>query len=103
MNHDILSEVKKRILSIEPSAEVYLYGSRARHDNRAGSDWDFLVLVSGRVDRHRTDRIRRQLYEIEWETGEVLSSIVRSRQDWNSPRYKCIPLHQNIAREGILL
>ena len=41
---------------------------------------DFLILLDGVVDDARTDAIRHRLYEIEWDCGEVLSAIVRSRQ-----------------------
>lgn len=103
MEHEILRRVKEELKKIEPSAEIYLFGSRVRQNFHKDSDWDFLILVDGVVDTARTDRIRHQLYEIEWETGEVLSSIVRSRQEWNSPKYRFVPLHENIEREGILI
>ena len=99
----ILSKVKELVLRIEPSAEVFLFGSRARNDFTEFSDWDFLVLVDGEVDSARVDRIRHLLYEIEWDTGEVISSIVKSRHLWNNPDYRVVPLHKSVEREGILL
>ena len=99
---DTLSiKVKEAVVKLEPSAEVILYGSRARNDFREYSDWDFLILVDGPVDTARTDRIRRVLFEIELDTDQIISSIIRSRQDWNSPRYSVVPLHKNVEREGI--
>jgi predicted nucleotidyltransferase len=95
--------VKECVLKIEPTAEVILYGSRARDDHREYSDWDFLVLVDGPVNTQRTDKVRHALYEIELETGQVISSLVRSRQEWNSPKYSVVPLRRNVAREGVLL
>lgn len=103
MKSEILRKVKDSVLKIEPSAEIILYGSRARDDFHEGSDWDFLILVDGEVDDKRTDKIRHQLYEIEWETGDVLCSIVRSRAEWESPEYLVIPLYKNIKIEGITL
>lgn len=38
---DLAKRVKESILSKDASAVVYLYGSRARGDNRKDSDWDF--------------------------------------------------------------
>jgi uncharacterized protein len=101
MTPDILRKVKESVNRVEPSAEIILYGSRAREDFREGSDWDFLVLVEGHVDDTRTDRIRHQIYEVEWDTGEVLSSIVRSRDVWESPRCQAMPLYKNIKLEGV--
>jgi predicted nucleotidyltransferase len=103
MKEDLLKKVKEALGEIESSAEIYLYGSRAREDSREDSDWDFLILVDGVVDTARTDRIRHRLYEIEWETDEVLSSIVRNRIEWNGPKYEAIPLRENIEREGLPL
>jgi predicted nucleotidyltransferase len=101
MRNVVLSKVKESILEIEPSAELILYGSRAREDFREYSDCDFLVLVDGLVDTARTDRIRRVLFDIELDINQVISSIIRSRQEWNSPRYSVSPLHKNVEREGI--
>lgn len=103
MNEKLIKRIKAAVLSLEPSAEVILYGSRARDDYRDYSDWDFLVLVDGPVDNSRTDRIRRALYEIELDTDQVISSIVRSRQEWNSSKYSVVPLRKNIEQEGIRL
>ena len=101
MKSVLLEKVKTAVLQIELSAEIILYGSRAREDFHEGSDWDFLILVEGSVDCAREDRIRRVLYEIELDMDQIISSIIRSRQDWNSPRYSVVPLHKNIEREGI--
>ena len=96
----LLKQIKQAVLEIEPDAEVILYGSRARGDAEPESDWDILVLVNGPVDDVRTDAICHRLYEIEWKTGEVLCPLVRNRQDWSSPLYHAMPLHEHIEREG---
>jgi len=104
MNREgLLEQVKRAVCEVEPGAEVILYGSRARRDCGAQSDWDFLILVDGALDDERVDRIRHRLYEIEWDCDQVLSSVVRSKEEWNSPRYESMPFHQNVAGEGILL
>lgn len=99
----LLHKVKQTIQALEPGAEVKLYGSRSRQEAGPDSDWDFLVLVEGPVSDARTDTIRHQLYEIEWESGEILNVIVRSREEWNSPRYSAMPFRQNVERDGVLL
>jgi predicted nucleotidyltransferase len=99
----LLDSIREAVLAIEPSAEVVLYGSRARGDASPEADWDLLVLLDGRLDATRTSAVRRRVYEIEWETGEVLSTIVRSRQEWESPTSKATPFHANIEREGVRL
>jgi predicted nucleotidyltransferase len=101
MREEILRKVKEAVLQLETSADVILYGSRARDDYREYSDWDFLILLDGQIDTKRIDRIRYALYEIELNTDQIISSIVRSREEWDSPRYSVVPLHRNIEREGI--
>lgn len=102
-SNELLEQVRHTVHFLEPDAEVILYGSRARGDANAESDWDFLVLVDGPVDEERKNAIRHRLYEIEWACGEVLSALVCSREDWNSPRYQRIPLHKTVEREGRVL
>ena len=104
MDHDtLLTQVKQAVQEIEPMAEVILYGSRARGDSRSESDWDFLVLVDGPVDDNRIDRIRHRIYEVEWESGYVLSSIVRSRKEWSTRPLNSTPFHRHVELEGIVL
>ena len=96
-----MKQVKSAIHEIEPNAEIILYGSRTREEALISSDWDFLILVDGTTDDARIDRIRGKLYEIEWESDEILSSIVRDRKEWNSSLYQKTPFYQNIELEGI--
>ncbi|MBD3420535.1 MAG: nucleotidyltransferase domain-containing protein [Chitinivibrionales bacterium] len=100
---NIPEKVNDTVLSIEPDAQIILFGSQARGEGGKESDWDFLVLVDGPVDCARTDRIRHALYEIEWDTGEIISSRIRSRGTWYDQRHRQLPLHRAIEREGIVI
>ncbi len=100
---ELLEQVKQTVHEIEPDAAIILYGSRARGDAHAESDWDFLILLDGLVDDKRTDSIRHRLYEIEWDCGEVLSSIVRSRQEWDAPLHQVTPFSKVVREQGILI
>ena len=102
-NKALLQRIKELVCAIEPTAQIFLYGSRARNDARPDSDWDILILVDGIVNPSRRDRLRHQIYEIEWETGEVICAIVRSRQEWHTPRFQQTPLSKSIEKEAILL
>ena len=99
----LIEQVKQAIHKVEPVADIILYGSRSRGDATSESDWDLLILVDGPVDDKRINKIRYQLYEIEWESGEVISSIVRNREEWNSDLYRIMPIYQQIKREGTRL
>jgi len=102
MNREkLLKEIKQKVIAVEPNAEIILYGSRARGDFTENSDWDLLILVDGILNDQRVDRIRHHLYEIEWEEGDVISSIIRTHQEWDSPIYQVMPIHQRIEEEGV--
>ena len=100
---ELIEQIKQTVHEMEPDAEIILYGSRTRGDAISESDWDFLILVDGPISDERTDRIRHRLYEIEWESEEVISSIVRNREEWNSDLYQAMPFHQRVQQEGIRL
>jgi uncharacterized protein len=99
----LLEQIRQAAHDVEPNAEIILYGSRSRSDAVSESDWDFLILVDGPLTDERVDRIRHRLYEVEWEFEEVISSIVRNREQWNSDFYRAMPFHQLVEREGIRL
>jgi len=100
---DFLRRVQKEIRSIVPEAEIILYGSRSRGDSCQVSDWDFLVLVNQPADRSLTAKIRDRLYDLELETDTIISSIIRSREEWYSAKYSVLPLKEVVENEGVLL
>ncbi|MFP4622537.1 MAG: nucleotidyltransferase domain-containing protein [Bacteroidales bacterium] len=68
--------IRRYIDTIDPKAEVILYGSRARGDEHSESDWDILFLTDYPVDRETENKFRDKLYDLELETGEPLSIFV---------------------------
>lgn len=98
-----LKRVELRIHSVAPGAEVILYGSRARGDAGPISDWDFLILVDRPLERNQTVELKNRIYDLELETDTVLSSIVRTRDEWNSPQYAVLPFRCTVEREGVSL
>lgn len=101
--NDLIDKIRHAVHEAEPEAEIILYDSRSRGDACLESDWDLLVLVDGPITDERTDRIRHRLYEIEWESGDVISSIVRSHEDWNSTLYQAMPFYHRVQQEGTRL
>ena len=100
---ELIEKIRQAVHEVELEAEIILYGSRSRGDALSESDWDLLILVDGPISDERTDRIRHRLYEIEWESGEVISSIMRDREEWNSDLYQAMPFHQRVQQEGMRL
>jgi len=101
----LLDRIRDAVREIEPEAAIMLYGSRARGDSEADSDWDLLVLLDGLAGHERATAVRHRIYEVEWthEDCPVLSAMVFSKQDWDTPLYKAMPFHDNVEREGIAL
>lgn len=100
---DLLKRVSDEVHSIAPGAKVVLYGSRARGDATSLSDWDFLILVDKPLDRSLVAELKDRLYDLELETDAVLSSIVRTQQEWQSARYSVLPFKHMVDQEGVLL
>ena len=91
--------VKKTISKIDQEAKVILFGSRARGDFGIESDWDFLIITTNEINAGIEDEIRTQLYHLELETDQVISSIIESKSKWED--YSNSELYNNIKMEGI--
>jgi hypothetical protein len=70
---------------------------------RQDSDRDFLIIANHQPDREIITKLKDGLYDIELENDEVVSNIMRSRQEWSSPAYDALPFKEAVEREGIEL
>ena len=95
----IPTEVKSAVQRIDREAKVILFGSRARGDHHADSDWDFLILTPRKASAFYQDQIRELLYELELAREQVITSIIESEEDWI--HYRESELYQVVLREGI--
>ena len=104
MNHpQLLHEIKRRIRQVAPDAEIYLYGSRARGEESTNSDWDVLILVErAKIDYTFEKQLTYPLYDLEFETGQLISPMVYTKQQWYTD-YKKTPFYQEITPELIAL
>jgi predicted nucleotidyltransferase len=102
-NEKILLKIKQLVGSADPTATVILFGSRARKQNSKDSDFDLLILVDqDKISYSDEQRIKDPLYDLEFETGKIISPVIFSRKDWES-RHRITPLYRNIKKEGIQL
>jgi len=86
-----------------PQSQVFLYGSRARGSASNSSDWDVLILMNKRKISFTDETgFMDAFYEIELETGEIISPLIYSINEWKR-KYSKTPLYENIKREGIQL
>ncbi len=102
-SHELLNRVKSVVRDVAPDAEIILFGSRARESAVTHSDWDFLILLNRPTDQQIKRQIKDRLYDLELETDTVLSSIIRTRQEWSSPKYAALPFKREIEKDGVPL
>lgn len=99
---EILELIRNTIRQKEPSANIILYGSRARGDSREGSDWDVIVIVDkphARFDEKGD--LDYTLWSKGLEIGEEINTLEYTRAQWDH-----LPpslFKYNILNEGITL
>ena len=92
--------IRNYINTVDPSADVILYGSRVRGDERLDSDWDILILTNYTANLMTERKFRDKLYDLELETGEAFSVFVYSKSDWQT-RQRITPFYYNVSQEGV--
>ena len=99
----ILKLIKASVYATDPDAILILFGSYARNDFRSDSDLDLLILLDKeKITRDDEKRIKYPLYDIEFETGTIISPMIFSKHDWEK-RHSITPFYENIAREGKII
>jgi predicted nucleotidyltransferase len=93
--------IRSRIKLKDPTAEVILFGSHARGQAGNESDWDILILIDHpKENRSVEGKYRDEMFELEMELGEPISTLIYSKKDWET-KHVYTPLYQNIKREGV--
>ena len=99
----ILENITSAIHRQDPSAQAFLFGSRARGDNNPDSDWDILILINSQeVTSEIEDKFREVLYNIELESGQIISTFIYPKSFWQK-NLKYSPLYKAVKKEGIKL
>jgi predicted nucleotidyltransferase len=104
MSSDIILEnITEAIHRQDPKAQAFLFGSRARGDNNPDSDWDILILINNQtVTSEIEDKFRDVLYNIELESGQIISTFIYPISFWNNT-LKYSPLYKAVKKEGVKL
>jgi predicted nucleotidyltransferase len=98
----IISMIRNTIREVEPTAQIILYGSRARGDARNDSDWDVLVIV----DKEKTGLAdyRRLCYPVYYkglDFGEEINPTLYTKSEWESAPPSMFKF--NVTQEGIAI
>lgn len=79
---------------------IYLFGSRARGNEKPDSDYDLLIVVN-----HLDVKFREKIYDIVidilLETGKLISLKIFAREEFRKLSQAHTPFMENIQREGI--
>lgn len=99
----LIRKVKEIVARYDEKAEVILFGSRARGDWHAESDWDFLILSSLPEGHQAKEKIRNDIYrEIELVTFDSVFILLHNKEVWSN-KYNVTPLYMNVFEEGVVV
>ena len=102
-DYNIIKLIKTSVKAIDPKAQVIIFGSRARGDAKKESDWDILILInSNKVTNEIEDIFRDKLYDIELQSGQIISTFIYSKDYWEN-YLKYSPFYKKINTEGVKL
>ena len=103
MRSDLLQRIKISVEKTAPGAIVIYYGSGARGEDKPSSDIDILILVNSDTISYADEKkIKYPLYDIEFESGKIISPLVLPKKQWES-RHSATPFYANVKKDGILL
>lgn len=98
----VLDLIRTTVRTTEPDAQIILYGSRARGDNREDSDWDVIVILNKPpMPHYQRSEIACDLWVKGFDIGEEINAFVYTIDQWNSAPPSLFK--HNIKEEGILL
>ncbi|MBE6248316.1 MAG: nucleotidyltransferase domain-containing protein [Prevotella sp.] len=98
----IISLIRDTIREAEPTAQIILYGSRARGDAREDSDWDVLAIVDKpRLSLSDRSRLQYPVWDKGLDMGEEINVFSYTRKQWEQAPPSLFK--HNVMSEGITL
>lgn len=98
---EITQLIRETIHAYDPSAQIILYGSRARGNAHEDSDWDVLTIIDrDRVTREDMRNMSCELWERGIDIGEEINNFIYTTKQWES-NMSMFKFH--VIDEGIML
>jgi len=98
----IINMIRDTIREAEPTAQIILYGSRARGDAREDSDWDVLAIVDKpRLTLKERSNIQYPIWDKGLDVGEEINVFSYTRRQWEQAPPSMFKY--NVMNEGITL
>ena len=102
-NSNSLSIIKDTANKIIPDCSILLFGSRARKDNAADSDYDFLVITNETFDI-RKKRTLKSMMRKELARFKIPADIlIQSKDEINSKKEITGHILRQVLKEGVAL
>ena len=99
----MINSIKKTLLlSLPKNAMAMLYGSQARGDFRADSDWDILIVLDkDTLTPEDYDTVTYPLTKLGWDIGAEINPIMYTKRDWEASRIT--PFYNNVMKDAVVL
>lgn len=103
MKQHVLDSIKRTLfLHLPVGGRALLFGSQARGDAHAGSDWDILVILNKeKLFPEDYDNVTYPLTTLGWDLGERINPIMYTAKEWEASRIT--PFYQNVNNDAIVL
>lgn len=99
----MLDLIKQNVHEVEPTAQVWLYGSRVRGEAHEDSDWDVLVLsAKDQLSFKEEERFMDNICNLMVSTGQAIQLFAYGVKDWHT-RHAVTPFYQSVQSEAVLL
>ncbi len=91
----MLTDIKSKL------SAIYLFGSRARGDERPDSDYDLLLVVKPNFLRSDKTHLYDKVMDVLLETGRLISCKIFKEREFKRLCQMQTPFMKNVLKEGV--